>query len=68
MGASAMNGPKKRATVTVSANEARRRFADLVNRAEYVGQRIVITRYGKPIAALVSSDDLALLEQVDEAA
>jgi prevent-host-death family protein len=51
-----------RKTSTVTASEARDSFADLVNRVEYGGERIVVTRHGRPIAALISAADLASLE------
>jgi len=51
-----------RKTSTVTASEARDGFSELVNRVEYGGERIVVTRHGKPIAALVSASDLAALE------
>jgi hypothetical protein len=59
---------RKTATVQVSATHAVRNFADLVNRAQYAGTRFVILRKGKPIAALVNPDELALLQQIDDAA
>jgi prevent-host-death family protein len=43
---------------TLSAAEAKSRFAEALRRAEG-GDVVVITRYGKPVAALVSADDLA---------
>jgi prevent-host-death family protein len=49
---------------TVTTKEARDQFSDLVNRAAYGKERIVLTRRGKGIAALVSLDDLQALEQM----
>lgn len=51
----------------VPVTQARAEFADLVNRVVYGGERIVVTRHGKPIAALVSAADLDLLERLAEA-
>jgi prevent-host-death family protein len=42
---------------TLSAAEAKTHFAEALRRAEGGGV-VVITRYGKPVAALVSADDL----------
>jgi len=42
--------------------QARAQLADLANRAVYGGEHIVLTRHGKPFAALISAQDLALLE------
>jgi prevent-host-death family protein len=49
----------------VPVTQARAEFADLVNRVVYGGERVVVTRHGKPLAALVSADDLERLEQLD---
>jgi len=49
---------------TVSAEEARNQFADILNRAAYGHERTVVTRRGKRIAAVVSIEDLELLEAV----
>lgn len=44
--------------------EARAEFADLVNRVAYTKESVKLTRRGKVMAALVSAEDLELLEQV----
>jgi prevent-host-death family protein len=49
----------------IPVTQARAEFADLVNRVVYGGERIVMTRHGKPLVALVSADDLELLEKLD---
>ncbi|MDL4776957.1 type II toxin-antitoxin system Phd/YefM family antitoxin [Actinomadura xylanilytica] len=48
----------------VPVTEARAQFADLVNRVAYTGEPVVLTRRGKPMAALVSAEDLELLESL----
>ncbi len=48
--------------------EAKNRFSDLLRRAEYGGERVVVERHGKPVAAIVSTDDLRRLEATDDAA
>lgn len=48
--------------LVMSMTEARAQLADLANRAVYGGERVVLTRHGKPFAALVSAADLALLD------
>lgn len=45
--------------------EARDNFAELIDRAALTGERIVITRHGEPMAALVSLDDLEIVEEVE---
>ncbi|MFC9974515.1 type II toxin-antitoxin system Phd/YefM family antitoxin [Spirillospora sp. NPDC127200] len=53
-------------SVEKPVTEARKEFADLVNRVAYAGERVALTRRGKVIAALVSAEDLELLEQLRE--
>ena len=48
---------------TVTTKEARDQLSELVSRAAYGKERIVLTRRGKGIAALIPLDDLQLLEQ-----
>jgi prevent-host-death family protein len=48
--------------------ELRQSLADILNRAEYQGERIVIHRRGKDAAAIVSIEDLKLLERLIEEA
>lgn len=45
--------------------QARAELADLVNRVAYTGARVALTRRGKVMAALVSAEDLELLERLD---
>ena len=46
--------PGTRAPVVgMTAEEARRKFADLLNEVGFQGESILITRHGKPIAKLV---------------
>jgi prevent-host-death family protein len=52
---------------TLSIAQARNQFADAVNRVSYGGERIIFARRGKPVAALVSADDLARLQAVEDA-
>lgn len=49
-----------------TASEARDHFADLLNRAAYGRERVVIERRGKDLAALVSIQDLQLLEALED--
>jgi prevent-host-death family protein len=41
-------------------------MGDAINRVAYGGQRVVLERRGKPVAAVVSLDDLALVEALEE--
>ncbi|MFF8422913.1 type II toxin-antitoxin system Phd/YefM family antitoxin [Streptomyces sp. NPDC015680] len=40
----------------MTAEEARRNFADLLNEVGFRGEEVVVTRHGKPIAKLVSAE------------
>jgi prevent-host-death family protein len=50
----------------MNINEIRNNLADAINRVAYAGERIVLERRGKGVAALVSVDDLALLERLED--
>lgn len=45
-------------TVEIPVTEARAQLSDLINRVGYGGERIVLTRHGKPLVALVPAADL----------
>ncbi len=50
----------------VNIVDFRNSVSDVVNRVAYTGERIVLERRGKGVAALVSMDDLALLEKMED--
>lgn len=52
---------------SVPIAELRAQLGDTVNRAAYGGERILITRNGKPAAAIISASDLARLDAIDMA-
>ncbi|MFI9345668.1 type II toxin-antitoxin system Phd/YefM family antitoxin [Streptomyces sp. NPDC052773] len=51
----------------IPVTQARAELADLINRVVYGGERVVVTRHGKPLVALVSAADLQRLEELGEA-
>jgi len=51
---------------TLSVVEAKRRFSEVINRVLYGHERIVISRRGRPVAAVISLDDLARLGQAPD--
>lgn len=51
----------------VTTAAARAGFADIVNRAAYGKERIVLTRRGRRIAAVVPFEDVAALERIEDA-
>ncbi|MFE2100748.1 type II toxin-antitoxin system Phd/YefM family antitoxin [Streptomyces sp. PTD9-10] len=52
----------------IPVTQARAELADLINRVVYGGERVVVTRHGKPLVALVSAADLERLDALDEPA
>jgi prevent-host-death family protein len=51
---------------TVTVVDAKNRFSDLLRRAEHGRERVVVQRHGKPVAAIVSTDDLRRLEALED--
>ncbi|MFF2700891.1 type II toxin-antitoxin system Phd/YefM family antitoxin [Streptomyces cyaneofuscatus] len=49
----------------IPVTQARAELADLINRVVYGGERVVVTRHGKPLVALVSAADLERLEGLE---
>ncbi|MGY1456227.1 type II toxin-antitoxin system Phd/YefM family antitoxin [Streptomyces sp. SS8] len=49
----------------IPVTQARAELADLINRVVYGGERVVVTRHGKPLVALVTAADLERLEGQD---
>lgn len=47
--------------IKMTTVEARENFAELINQAAYGQNRVVLTRRGKPLAAVVSIQDLEAL-------
>ena len=52
--------------VSLSTAEAREQFSDVINRAAYGKERVVLTRRGKPLAAVVPIEDLQLLQELED--
>ena len=50
----------------VKVIDARKDLADILNRAAYGKGRVVLTRRGKDVAAIVPMDDLAILEAIED--
>ncbi len=55
-------------STNVNVVDVRNTFSEYLNRVYYQGQRIVIERRGKPVAALVSMEDLARLNALEDQA
>ena len=50
----------------ITASKARGKFSDLLSRVSRKGERIVVRRRGKDVAAVVPVEDLALLEEMQD--
>lgn len=54
--------------MNINVVKIRSQLADTINRVAYQGERVVLERRGKGVAALVSMKDLALLEKLEDEA
>jgi len=52
----------------LTASEARQNFSDILNRAAYGGERVIVHRGKKPVAAVVPIEDFEMLEQIEDRA
>jgi prevent-host-death family protein len=52
----------------VPLSTARESLAEMVNRVRFGGERLTLTRRGRPVAAVVSVEDAELLERLEDAA
>jgi prevent-host-death family protein len=50
----------------INVSKAREEFPEIVNRAAYGNERTIVSRRGKDVAAVISIDDLRLLELLAE--
>jgi len=48
--------------VEIPVTQARAELAELVNRVVYAGERVILTRHGQPVAALIAAADLQRLD------
>ena len=51
---------------TVSAKAAREKFSELIGRIAYGKERVVLTRNGRQMAAMIPIEEYRLLEQILE--
>lgn len=50
----------------VTTSEAREGFSEIISRAAYGKERVVLTRHGKKLAAVVPVEDLEALEALED--
>lgn len=51
---------------TVTAKQLKEASADVLSRVQYGHERIVVTRHGKEVAAVVSIEDARLLDRLQD--
>ena len=51
---------------TITTADARKNFADIVNSVAYGKEPVILTRRGQEIAALVSIEELQLLQKIED--
>lgn len=52
-------------TITVTAARLRLKLTELLGKVRHGGQRVLVTRHGKPACALVPLEDLKKIRQMD---
>jgi prevent-host-death family protein len=52
----------------IAVIDARKDLADILNRAAYGKERVILTRRGKDVAAIIPMDDLNALESMEDRA
>jgi prevent-host-death family protein len=50
----------------VSVVDLRSNLAELLNRVQYGGERVTVTRNGRPAAVIISQDDLEYFEALED--
>ena len=51
---------------SASVSEAREKFAEIAGRVQYAHERLALTRHGKTVGAIVTAEDAALLEAIED--
>ncbi|MFZ0707450.1 MAG: type II toxin-antitoxin system Phd/YefM family antitoxin [Candidatus Korobacteraceae bacterium] len=50
----------------ISTSTARQKFSEILSKAEFAGERTILHRRKKPIAAVVPIEDLELIERYED--
>jgi prevent-host-death family protein len=51
---------------SLTVSEARDRLAEVIGQVQFGGERVTISKRGKPVAVVVSVEDAAFLEEVED--
>jgi prevent-host-death family protein len=54
--------------IEVGVHEIRANLAEVINRVAYGGERVILQRRSKPVVAVVSMEDLELLNSLEDQA
>jgi len=52
----------------ITVSEARKDLSETINKVAYGGRRVVIHRHGKDMVAIISKEDLEMLEYLEDQA
>jgi len=52
--------------IHIPVSEFKNEIAETLNRVVYAGERVLLQRHGKDVAALVSMKELKILEELEE--
>lgn len=52
--------------ITEQSTKVRKEFSETLNQVAYKGERVILERYGKKIAALIPIEDYELLEALED--
>ena len=58
--------PRRLGDEDISLADLRARLGDLVTRISYQHDRVVITKHGKPVAALISASDMEKFQELED--
>lgn len=50
----------------MGVSDAREHLGDVIDRARYTQERVVLTKHGREVGAIISIDDLKLLEMLED--
>ncbi len=53
---------------SLTVSEARDRLADVIGQVQFGGERVTISKRGKPVAVVVSVEDAAFLDEMEDRA
>ncbi len=60
------NRTEVKAVTKIGVSDARDHLSEIVDRARYTHERVVLTKRGKDVGAIVSIEDLKLLEALED--